>query len=45
MLKQEWKSYLPHDELVDKVAKHTFDIAEYIMQISKSEVGEPLSII
>ena len=37
MLKFEWKLILPDDPAVDKLARTTFDISEYIVDIAKKE--------
>jgi glycerol-3-phosphate dehydrogenase subunit C len=37
MLKFEWPLILPNDELVTKLSKATFDLSEYIVDISRKE--------
>src|SRR3546814_94737 len=37
MLKFEWPLILPGDETVQKLAEHTFDITEYVVDIAKKE--------
>jgi glycerol-3-phosphate dehydrogenase subunit C len=37
MLKFEWPLILPNDELVKKLSKATFDLSEYIVDISRKE--------
>jgi len=37
MLKQEWPNLLPNDEGVKKLAAHSFDISEYVVNASKKE--------
>src|SRR3546814_4472399 len=37
MLKFEWPLILPGDETVQKLAEHTFDITEYVVDIDKKE--------
>jgi len=37
MLKFEWPLILPHDETVQKLAEHTYDITEYVVDIAKKE--------
>src|SRR3546814_12083465 len=40
MLKFEWPLILPGDETVQKLAEHTFDITEYVVDIAKKERTE-----
>src|SRR3546814_19795461 len=37
MLKVEWPLILPADETVQKLAEHTYDITEYVVDIAKKE--------
>src|SRR3546814_7682845 len=37
MLKFEWPLILPGDATVQKLAEHTFDITEYVVDIAKKE--------
>src|SRR3546814_2355634 len=37
MLKFEWPLILPADETVQKLAEHTYDITEYVVDIAKKE--------
>src|SRR3546814_17604991 len=37
MLKFAWPLILPGDETVQKLAEHTFDITEYVVDIAKQE--------
>ena len=37
MLKFEWPLILPGDETVQRLAEHTFDITEYVVDIAKQE--------
>lgn len=44
MLKSEWPLILPDDEKVDKLAKATRDVAEYVVEIARNEgLAEGLS--
>jgi len=37
MLKKEWPNLIPNDEKVQKLAKHTFDVSEYVVNIANKE--------
>lgn len=37
MLKQEWPLLLPHNHDVQQVAKHTFDISDYLTQLFRTK--------
>ncbi len=41
MLKLEWRLILPNDPAIDKLARATFDISEYMVDIAKKEGLEP----
>lgn len=37
MIKHEWPNFLPQDANIQKLASHTFDLSEYLVNISKKE--------